>query len=162
MDRFLLAQLPSILAVARTKSFAKAAAELGVDIASFGDRFDRSAWPRQAELLAKLFRTKPRDHWAQVFAATDACVTPVLDLAEAPHDEHLRERGTFQDRDGVPMPAPAPRFARARSTVGTPPRRPGQDGLAVLRELRYGEEEARALVEQGVVRVPEAVHDNIV
>lgn len=30
MDRFLLAQLPSILAVARTKSFAKAAVELGV------------------------------------------------------------------------------------------------------------------------------------
>ena len=43
---------------------------------------------------------------------TDACFTPVLDLAEAPEHPHNRARGTFVHRDGMAQPAPAPRFSR--------------------------------------------------
>jgi alpha-methylacyl-CoA racemase len=41
---------------------------------------------RQGELrerLSAIFATRSRDEWAAHFAGTDACVTPVLDLAEA-------------------------------------------------------------------------------
>ena len=42
----------------------------------------------------------------------DACVAPVLSMAEAPENPHLVARGTFVTVDGVVQPAPAPRFSR--------------------------------------------------
>jgi crotonobetainyl-CoA:carnitine CoA-transferase CaiB-like acyl-CoA transferase len=33
--------------------------------------------------LAALFAAQPLSHWATVFESTDACVTPVLTVAEA-------------------------------------------------------------------------------
>ena len=60
--------------------------------------------------LAAAFRRHPRDHWAWLFEACDACVTPILSLAEAPSHPHLASRGTFAEADGLVQPAPAPRF----------------------------------------------------
>jgi alpha-methylacyl-CoA racemase len=57
------------------------------------------------------FLTRPRDAWAEVFAGTDACVSPVLGLAEAADHAHTRERGVFSTVAGVRHPMPAPRFA---------------------------------------------------
>jgi alpha-methylacyl-CoA racemase len=67
------------------------------------------------ERLAGIFATQPRDHWAALFDGTDACVTPVLSMAEAPAHPHARARAAFVEVDGVVQPAPAPRF------LGTPP-----------------------------------------
>jgi alpha-methylacyl-CoA racemase len=54
---------------------------------------------------------------------TDACVTPVLSLAEAATDAHLTERGVFIEIDGVTQPAPAPQFSRTpRPMPSGPPR----------------------------------------
>ena len=44
---------------------------------------DRAGWPAMEAELAAVFVTRPRDEWAAMFAATDACVTPVLSLREA-------------------------------------------------------------------------------
>jgi alpha-methylacyl-CoA racemase len=60
--------------------------------------------------LAAIFRKHPRDHWAALFEASDACVTPVLSLSEAPSHPHLALRGTFANFRGLIQPAPAPRF----------------------------------------------------
>ena len=54
--------------------------------------------------LAALFASRDRDDWSAHFAGTEACVTPVLSLAEAPDHPHNQARGTFQD--GLPRPAP--------------------------------------------------------
>ncbi len=59
----------------------------------------------------------PRDEWAAAFEGTDACVTPVLGLREAPAHPHLAARGTFVEQDGVPQPGPAPRFSRTPGAV---------------------------------------------
>ena len=68
------------------------------------------------------FGKHDRDHWTQVFATSDACVTPVLTWAEASVDEHLVARSTIVTADGVEQAAPAPRFSRTPSgPVGTPP-----------------------------------------
>jgi alpha-methylacyl-CoA racemase len=48
---------------------------------------------------------------------TDACVAPVLTLAEAPEHHHMAARKTFIDIDGLRQPAPAPRFSRTVSAV---------------------------------------------
>jgi alpha-methylacyl-CoA racemase len=91
---------------------------LGVDPVALGLQNDPGAWPEAKALLAAKFRQQPRDHWASLFAATDACVTPVLDWDEATRHPHLASRGTFVEVDGVVQPAPAPRFS------ATPPATP--------------------------------------
>jgi alpha-methylacyl-CoA racemase len=75
-------------------------------------QMDKAAWPELKERLASIFATKTRDEWCTIFDGSDACVTPVLSLAEAPYHPHNVERGTFTTIDGFPQPAPAPRFSR--------------------------------------------------
>jgi len=74
---------------------------------------DRARWPQLAALLAGRFATRDRDDWADRFAGTDACVSPVLSLAEAPHHPYNRARSVFREDDGGPVPGPAPRFRQA-------------------------------------------------
>ena len=51
--------------------------------------------------LAEVFRRKTRDEWAQIFDGTDACVTPILELSEAPEHAHNKDRHSFvMDPDG--------------------------------------------------------------
>jgi alpha-methylacyl-CoA racemase len=94
---------------------------LGVDPAALGQQNDPAAWSKAKSLLAAKFRERPRDYWASLFAATDACVAPVLDWDEAPRHEHLAARGTFIEVDGVVQPAPAPRFSATPPATPTPP-----------------------------------------
>jgi alpha-methylacyl-CoA racemase len=66
--------------------------------------------PGLREELTTLFATRPRDEWCRLLEGTDACVAPILSLAEAPGHPHNLARETFLDRDGRIEPAPAPRF----------------------------------------------------
>jgi alpha-methylacyl-CoA racemase len=49
---------------------------------------------------------------AVLFAGVDACVTPVLDLDEAPRHPQVGGRGSVTFSDGAYQAAPAPRFSR--------------------------------------------------
>lgn len=74
------------------------------------------------ELFARRFASKTRDEWAEIFAGTDACVTPVLSWSEAANDAHLTARATVITVAGVEQAAPAPRFSRTPAgPVGAPP-----------------------------------------
>jgi alpha-methylacyl-CoA racemase len=75
-------------------------------------------WPEFAQGFAARFREKTRDEWAALFAGTDACVTPVLSFAEAPHHPHNRERGSYMQAGGIVQAAPAPRFASSETSIG--------------------------------------------
>jgi alpha-methylacyl-CoA racemase len=81
---------------------------------------DRARWPDLATKLATTFLTKPRDAWAEIFAPEDACVTPVLTLAEAPHHPHNAARQTYITANGITQPAPAPRFSLSEATQFQP------------------------------------------
>jgi len=89
------------------------------------DRDDPAGWPALHARLATLFRSRTRDEWSALFGASDACVAPVLTLAEAPHHPHLAARDTFVDISGGLAPAPAPRFSHTPSSVAPPPRTAG-------------------------------------
>ena len=89
------------------------------------------------EQIAAVLATRSRDDWARHFAATDACVAPVLDLGEAPVHPHNIARRTFIDLDGVFQPAPAPHYSDTILDRPDPPRREGQDGPAILEQLGY-------------------------
>jgi alpha-methylacyl-CoA racemase len=84
----------------------------GLGLTGVFDQYDRDGWPAMRARFTAVFATRTRDEWASVFAGTDACVAPVLTPAEAPGHPHNRARSVFVDVDGVPQPAPAPRFAR--------------------------------------------------
>lgn len=80
---------------------------------------DRAKWPELRAEIAKVIGSRTREEWTSVFDGTDACVTPVLSLGEAPAHPHLAARRSFIEVGGLRQPAPAPRFSR---TPGAQPR----------------------------------------
>ncbi|MGH3657949.1 MAG: CoA transferase, partial [Micromonosporaceae bacterium] len=105
-------------------------------------------WPALRKWIAGRFATRTRDEWAAVFGDSDACVAPVLSVAEAAEHTHLAARGTYQ-ADG--SPAPVPRFARTPGASGEVDRAVGADTAAVLGEAGYSDADIAALREAGVV-----------
>ena len=82
----------------------------GLDIpAAEAPQFDTGLWETLHARFSAVFATRDRDDWATHFAGSDACVTPVLTMSEAPGHPHNAARATFIDQ-GVTQPAPAPRF----------------------------------------------------
>jgi alpha-methylacyl-CoA racemase len=98
----------------------------------FDARMDPAGWPRLKEQFAALFKTRPRDAWCELMEGTDVCFAPVLEMAEAAGHPHNAARATFLDLDGVPQPAPAPRFSRTPGAVAMPPAAPGEHSAAIL------------------------------
>ncbi len=103
--------------------FAQLLAGLGLSAEDVPNQLDASGFPKVHELFAEKFASKTRDEWAEIFAGTDACVTPVLTWREAAQNEHLRARSTLVTANGVDQASPAPRFSRTPSgPVGAPPK----------------------------------------
>ncbi|EFC85180.1 CaiB/BaiF CoA-transferase family protein [Parafrankia sp. EUN1f] len=105
---------------------------LDLDAAQLPDQNDPAGWPVLREAFTTAFAARTRDEWAARFDGTDACVTPVLSLAEVSADPHMSARGAVVDVDGVPQAAPAPRFSRSPTPV--PPRAVYGEPDAVLAE----------------------------
>jgi alpha-methylacyl-CoA racemase len=108
---------------------------LGLDAAALPAQLDPATWDEVKVVFRARFLTKTRDEWVERFAESDACVTPVLSLAEAPHHPHNVAREVFVEIDGVVQPAPAPRFSRTPSRIPRPPVPPGNDTNQILVEL---------------------------
>ncbi|WP_322045554.1 CaiB/BaiF CoA-transferase family protein [Paraburkholderia sp. J67] len=72
---------------------------------------ERTHWPLIAQRIAQAVATRTRDAWVARFEGSDACVSPVLDLAEAPRHAHNAARGAFVEQDGAWVPKCAPRFS---------------------------------------------------
>jgi alpha-methylacyl-CoA racemase len=80
---------------------------------------DVAGWPVARQWFAAAFAGRPRDAWAEHFADTDACVSPVLAWSEVAGHPQIVARGTLVELDGVTQATPAPRFSR--TAPGTPP-----------------------------------------
>lgn len=52
------------------------------------NHLDRSIWPALSTRFERSFAERPRDVWAKAFEGRDACVSPVLDPAEALINPH--------------------------------------------------------------------------
>lgn len=112
---------------------------------------DPSSWPRQKARLAEVVATRSRDAWMELFEGSDACVAPVLSLAEAPLHPHNRARGAFVELDGVTQPAPAPRFSATPAAAPRPLRRSAEATSEVLLAAGFGRDAIGALAAEGVV-----------
>jgi alpha-methylacyl-CoA racemase len=131
--------------------YAALLAGLGLSGAGLPDQNDRAGWPVLRARFTEVFAGRTRDEWAEVFAATDGCVAPVLSAAEAPGHPYNSSRGTFTDVGGLAQPAPAPRFGRSAADTPSPPPRPGADTDAVLADLGHTPAEIEALRASGTI-----------
>jgi alpha-methylacyl-CoA racemase len=112
--------------------YAAMLAGLGLDAADLPAQNDRSRWPELRATFTQAFASRDRDHWAKVFADSDACVTPVLAFGEVETEPHITERNTFYQTGSGLQPLPAPRFSRSSRDEPRPPGQPGADTEAVL------------------------------
>ena len=124
---------------------------LGLAGEDLPDQNDRDGWPILRKAIGDRFRSKTRDEWCRVFDGKDACVAPVLSLAEAPDHAHNRARGVFTDEGGVVQPAPVPRFTRTPGRIQGPPPAPGEHTRAALADWGIAEAEIAALFEVGAI-----------
>jgi alpha-methylacyl-CoA racemase len=140
------------VAVAAIESpfFAALLEGLGLDASDLGDQHDRSRWPELRAALAARFASLPRDEWAARFAGVDACVSPVLDMGEAPVHPHAVARHAFVDVDGVAQPAPSPRFDRTPAGP-VEPACAGDDPVEVLGAWGVDEARVRVLAADGAL-----------
>ncbi|MFE2046743.1 CaiB/BaiF CoA transferase family protein [Streptomyces sp. NPDC059477] len=114
--------------------YAALLAGLGIDPAGLPAQDDRTGWPELRARFTERFAARTRDAWAEHFAGTDACVTPVLTFAEAAAHPHLAARRTLVEAGGVLQAAAAPRFSRTPGREPAPPRTEQEpDTEAVLR-----------------------------
>ena len=102
--------------------FAELLTGLGLSTDDVPSQLDFGAYGRMREVFDERFASKTRDEWAQTFAGSDACVTPVLTWSEAATNAHLTARSTMINAHGIDQAAPAPRFSRTPAgPVGPPP-----------------------------------------
>ncbi|MEV5003764.1 CaiB/BaiF CoA transferase family protein [Nocardioides sp. LML1-1-1.1] len=107
---------------------------------------DPRGWDAWRGRIAARFRTRTRAEWAEVFAASDACVTPVLSPWEAHDHPHAVARGSFVEIDGVIQPAPAPRFSRTPAAPPAAADHGGRDVVSTLADWGIGPDRARSLI----------------
>lgn len=112
---------------------------------------DRATWPDVTALFEKTFAQKTRDAWGKHFEGSDACVTPVLDMSEAPTHPQQIASEAFMDLDGVLQPTPVPKFSvtRHKPSKGAP--RIGAHTAEVLARLGYGEKELAVFGKNGLI-----------
>ncbi len=116
------------------------------------DQSDRTAWPAMKKRFAELFSSRTRAEWEKVFEGSDACVAPVLSLAEAPEHPHNRLRATFAEVGGVVQPAPAPRFLGTPGAIRRPPPNPGQHADEALSDWGLDPDQIAKLRSSGAIR----------
>ncbi|MGD0379553.1 MAG: CaiB/BaiF CoA-transferase family protein [Acidimicrobiales bacterium] len=112
---------------------------------------DQTQWESLTSRVAQILRSRTRVEWLETFLGTDACVTPVLSLGEAPTHPHNRARATFVDVGGTVEPAPAPRFSRTPPRHPSPPPGPGVHATQELVRWGLAPDQIDLLVEEGVV-----------
>ncbi|MDH1440448.1 CoA transferase [Pseudomonas sp. GD03721] len=106
--------------------------------------------------LKAVFVAQDLHDWCELFAGADACVEPVLNLAEALEHPHFQARDMIRQVPGedgqVHRQLACPvRFSRSETRLRHAGKPVGADSLRVLQELGYDQEQVAALYEAGAV-----------
>ena len=124
---------------------------LGLSHDELPEQHDATRWPEAKRMISARVRSKSRDEWDAIFAGSDACYAPVLEIDEAPLHPHNVARGTFVTTAGVQQPGPAPRFSRTSLPVPEPPVHAGQNTDETLAEYGFSAAEIAELRESGAI-----------
>jgi len=124
---------------------------LGLDPARLPIQNDRARWPELTGIFAAEIRKRDRDDWAARFQATDACVSPVLDMDESLTHPMAVDRGMFRHQSGVTEPNPAPRFSRTPGAIRGPVPDANATTHAVLKDWGLAPAKIAELAAAGVI-----------
>jgi len=131
--------------------YAELIQRLGLEGEDLPAQMDRGGWDTLRDRFTALFKTKTRAEWDAILAGSDACYAPVLTMSEATNNEHIKARNTIIERDGVPQPAPAPRFSRTVAEVERSAPWPGQHTDEALGDWGLDADEVAKLRETGAI-----------
>ena len=131
--------------------YAELMRRLGLEDAGLPGQMDPSGWDTLRARFTELFKTKTRAEWDAILLGSDACYAPVLTMSEATDAPHMKARNTIIERDGVPQPAPAPRFSRTEGEVQRSAPWPGQHTDSALADWGVAADEIAKLRETGAV-----------
>lgn len=107
---------------------------LGLDDIDPAMQHDQTQWDDVRQKLQVVFETRTRDEWCELLEGTETCCTPILDMSEVTTHPHNVTRETFVSIDGITQPAPAPRFSRTISKIGSPAGPVRSDPQQVLKD----------------------------
>lgn len=124
---------------------------LEIEPASVPAQDDRGRWPELRARIGAAIASRTREEWIERAAGRDACIAPVLTMSEAARHPHVTARATIVEIDGVPQPAPAPRFSSTPGSVQRRPAVPGEHTDEVLGDAGFTAEEIVALRSAGAV-----------
>lgn len=133
------------------KFFANLIEALGLESEALPAQHDRDGWPKLRERFAQAFREHPLDIWNERLSEIDVCYAPVLAPNEVAEHPHAAARGSIATVNGVPQPAPAPRFSRTPSTIASPPAAAGEGGRAALARWGIDEETIARLHAENII-----------
>ena len=88
-----------------------------IDPEALPDQWDRARWPDLRAIVAARLAERTREEWTALMEGSDACLTPVLTIAEAPLHRHNAARETYVTPGGRTQPAPAPRLSRTPGEI---------------------------------------------
>ncbi len=125
--------------------------QLDFDTDALPDYLDPANWPALRVQIANLIETRPRDEWCEMLEGSNACVSPVLNLHEAPDHPANKERSSFAVIDGVLQAAPAPRFSRTESKINCSGPKLGEHTHSILQEFGINAEKIQELIDKGIV-----------
>ena len=114
-------------------------------------QMSRQDWPILREKLELIFLEKTRNEWDAIMLGTDICYAPILTLEEAANHPHNKERGTFEQSDGVIQASPAPRFSRTSPEMPEASTAPGSDTDEILSGIGASAEEIESLRASGAI-----------
>jgi alpha-methylacyl-CoA racemase len=133
-----------------SKFFEELVRRIGLEEEDVRGQHDRQHWPALRAKMTATFKTRTRDEWCALLEGTDACVTPVLTLEEAPEHSHMIARNTFQQDGQHARPGAAPRFREAAAANAADwDMDPGAD--AILRGCGFAADAIHSLRQAGIV-----------
>lgn len=124
---------------------------LGLNEAELPPQMDMAHWPQMKERFTKIFKSKTQREWREVFDDTDACVSPVLRMSEAPNHPHNQSRNAFVELNGIYQPNAAPRFSRTSPCLSSSAAKLGEHSREILSEAGVSKEDIATLIETGAV-----------
>ena len=117
---------------------------------------------RQQVLIAELtriFQKKEVSEWMEFFEGKDVCVTPVRNLGDTLHDEHLIDRQMIVQvrANGAAYPHVGvfPKLLDTPGALGGDPPAPGQDSTAILEDLGLSKKKIADLLKSKAVESAE-------
>ena len=103
------------------------------------------------ETLEDAFSKKTQAEWIEIFKDSDACVSPVLELHEAPKHPHNKQRNSFVQLDINKFLPDMNWLALNKSNRSFKRPKAGQHTELILKDLGYSQTEIDELIKDEVV-----------